>query len=288
LLPVVVPVACLTIYLLLLVPNVRTYIGQEEPRENPLVALSPLYALERYVPAVTRPPSPTVAAPSPTPIASSSLPSGPKETGAPTASIPTTVAVTSEERVAAYIEEGYVRRLDCIDLIQRIEPSLARSGYELGAAWRVPAFIALTQFVAPSASDEYKRTARTTAKSYLLERHTDLDPGDYYSCALTDLFGNFGVAGFPVGAGLLALAFVMTRRVMSGGVPILGNHVYWIGLVLAAHLIPFEQEFSTYLFGWIRYLPAALALLLINPVTKAGTRPAPIYRIGGLLRRGSP
>jgi len=207
----------------------------------------------------------TVATPSPSPTA--------------------TAPLTSDQRVTAYIEEGFIRRLDCIDLMQRIEPSLSRSGYELGAAWKVPAFIALTQFVVPSASEEYKRTGRTTAKSYLLERHTDLDPGDYYSCSLTDLFGNFGIAGFPFGAGLLALAFAMTRRLMSGRVPILGNHAYWLGLLLAAHLITFEQEFSTYLFGWIRYLPAALAVILINPVSVGGTRPALLYRIGGSLRR---
>jgi hypothetical protein len=297
LLPVALPVALLTVYLLLLVPNVRTYMAPDSPRENPFVVLFPLYAIERYVPAATRSPITTVATPSASPATASppaviptsvATPSASPATASSPAVIPTrvgTAAATSDERIAAYIEEGFIRRLDCVDLIQRMEPSLARSGYEFGAAWRVPAFIALTQFVAPSASEEYKRTARTTAKSYLLERHTELDPGDYYSCALTDLFGNFGIAGFPFGAGVLGLAFVVTRRVMRGGVPILGNHGYWIGLLLVAHLLSFEQESATFLFGWIRYLPAAVAVFLINPVTVSGNRPALLYVVGGLLRR---
>jgi hypothetical protein len=261
---ILVPYVIAVSYLLLLVPNVRTW---QASGDNVVELLWPTYAIDRYSPAPA-----TIA-----PNASGPLPTiGPGASAQPP---------TADQRVVAYVDEGFVRRLDCIDLIQRMEPSLARSGFELGAAWRVPAFIALTEFVAPGASEEYKRTARTTAKSYLLERHTDLDPGDYYSCSLTDLYGNFGPVGFPIGAALLGVAFTLLRPIMRGHLPLVPSHAYWIGLLLAAHLVTFEQEFITFLVGWIRYLPAAAALLLINPAAVRGGAPAPLYRIKGLLRR---
>jgi hypothetical protein len=52
------------------------------------------------------------------------------------------------------------------------------------------------RFVDPPGFDAFRLSLTTTAKGYLMEHYLGLVVTDYFSCALTDMFGNFHFAGF--------------------------------------------------------------------------------------------
>ncbi len=163
----------------------------------------------------------------------------------------------------AIIKSQWLQRLDGLYLLQRFkEGGINEFGYAFGEAWRIPAIITLTQFILPEISREYKRVAKTTAKSYLMEKYTDLDPGDAPSCVLTDVYGNFGVVGFFFSAIFLACAFAILARMFAKG----GGQRIFITLFLATHLMIFENSFIHYLLGWPKVLPILFILLIINPI----------------------
>jgi hypothetical protein len=172
-------------------------------------------------------------------------------------------------------DHEWVRRLDGVDLIERVSEESETIGFANGKAWVIPAYIMLTQFVNPAASIEYKAQARTTAKSYLLERYTYLDPGDYPSCCLTDLYGNFGFWSFPVAGSFLAYLFAAAARLtMSARSSVL----VCVGMFLSVHLIQFEQEFISLLLGWIRLVPSIVFLgmmLRARPIQIPDTKELP-------------
>jgi hypothetical protein len=83
---------------------------------------------------------------------------------------------------------------------------------------------------------------------------------DYYSCSLTDLFGNFGWAGFLLGALIYAVAF---RYYRSATIQPRRHWQIVIAIFVVTHVLSFDQEMSGVLFGWIRQVPV-LALILIG------------------------
>lgn len=160
-------------------------------------------------------------------------------------------------------EREWVDRLDGIFLMQALDSGgLKCRGYVLGDAWEIPVKIILAQFMDPQQSQEYKRTGLTTAKSYLMERYTDLVPGDAPSCLLTDVYGNFGVMGFLLAAFFSAGAYALLTHMIFRG----GNQTVLIAMFLLMHIMVFEMSFIEYLIGWVRWMPVLGVLLIINTV----------------------
>jgi len=160
-------------------------------------------------------------------------------------------------------KKQWLHRLDGIALIYKFdEGGLTSSGYELGAAWKTSAIVTVTQFVAPDISRKYKILARTTPKSYLIEKYTDLDPGDFPSCMLTDAYGNFGVLGFFFAAIFSSCCFAVLSRLLLKG----KSQGVLIAMFFGAHLMIFERSFFYYILGWIKLLPILFILLVVNPI----------------------
>ena len=158
----------------------------------------------------------------------------------------------------------WVHRLDCVDLIARMEPSLDRHGLEWGAAWRTPIFMLFGGLTDPSEYEAIKGDAVTTAKAYLLQRHTDLSFLDYYSCALTDAYGNFGSLGMLFAAFYFGGAVTLVTRMLRSSSPLL----LVLGVFAAFHVLSFESEFISHVVGWARLLPFVLVVALLNPVIR--------------------
>lgn len=163
------------------------------------------------------------------------------------------------------IKNEWVKRLDGIDLMQKMEPSLYANGFEYGRVWKVPVLIALTQYFDSDVVKEYKASARTSAKTFLMEDHTSLDPGDYNSCMLVDLFGNFNIFGFLLGGVAMALLLGMCTKMIINEE---NTSFVFIGMILASHFLIFERDFIDHLVGWIKYIPITVVILMILPVTK--------------------
>ena len=156
----------------------------------------------------------------------------------------------------------WLSRMDCMDLITKMQPALENSGYAYGEAWQTPFLIAVGQFISPSLVHQAKSQAVTTAKVYLMENYTQIVSKDYQSCSLTDVYGNFGYIGFVFAAIFFAFTFAILRYILLNTNSL---RVIFLGLILAVHLLIFEQEFISYLIGWIRYVPIACILLLLIP-----------------------
>jgi len=156
----------------------------------------------------------------------------------------------------------WIKRLDCVDLINTIEPSLSRSGFAKGEAWSVPFYMLFGAFVDSDTYAAVKAEGVTTAKAWLLERHTTLGLRDYYSCALTDAFGNFGYFGYLLAAFYFAIVILVAERLLYSSRP----NALLVGVALLMHVALFEAELFTHMFGWLKFAPAVLALIALNPI----------------------
>lgn len=166
-------------------------------------------------------------------------------------------ASTSEVLVTEWLS-----RLDCVDLVAQMYPSIEANGLELGIAWRNPLFMIYGSFTDSVEYEMIKASAMTTAKAYLIEEHTALGVRDYYSCALTDAFANFGVLGLLAAAVYFALAVYFVQRSLSASRPV----IFLVALVGVTHVALFEAEMISHLLGWIRLLPALLLVLFFSPI----------------------
>ncbi len=152
-------------------------------------------------------------------------------------------------------------RINCIDLMARLEPEIEHRGAAWGAAWQNVQWI-VRRFVDPEGFDRYRLSMMTSAKSYLMRRYLNADVTDYYSCSLVDLFGNFHVLGFVFGALLFGLSFRWCRRATHG--PRSGAELI-LALFWLTVIIYFEQEAAVTLAGWLRKAPVLLAVLAARP-----------------------
>jgi hypothetical protein len=123
----------------------------------------------------------------------------------------------------------------------------------------------------PAEARRMKMTFDIAAKNYLMRKYTDLDQADYFSCMLSDAYGNFGVVGIAlVGAvlgGVLGLAVRTLGRPRYSWAPV-------VALFFLSHVFQFEQEFVTATFLWVKKLPFLAAVLLVNPfVVRSGDPP---------------
>jgi hypothetical protein len=177
---------------------------------------------------------------------------------------------------AGDLEEGYAWRLNGLDLMALIADRIAVEGPAWGHAWEAPFVLAFDPLIRTDRTEQLKREAQTTAKSYLLLNYAGIDLPDYYSCILSDAFGYLGLLGFPVVAltigGLCAFSTAGITRSPSPSVVV-------VSCFMLSRVLPFEQEFSTLMFGWFKLLPLLLAMLWLNPLAK-GLPPATKAREG--------
>lgn len=158
-------------------------------------------------------------------------------------------------------------RLNGIDLMARITPAARREGFAMGAAWKGFAVILIGQVtlgsvVSSSEVADYKADFAGSPKKYLMDRYLGLDLVDYSSCLLTDLYGNFGLVGFPVGAVVVSVLCAFVRRGMNVcASPLL----LIVALYITFHLLSFEQEFAVLVSSCVNTLPAFLFVVLLNP-----------------------
>jgi hypothetical protein len=160
-----------------------------------------------------------------------------------------------------------VGRLNCVDLMARILPGIQDKGPTLGASWGQVIWLG-RRFVDPEGFDRYRLSIATTAKSHLMQEYLNWQLPDYYSCAATDLFGTFHVAGLLAGALALAGLFRFGGRALV--MPRSGTHLI-LGVFVLTQILIFDQEAATTFFGWPRRVPMLLLLLLLNPFTTVAT-----------------
>ncbi len=173
------------------------------------------------------------------------------------------VSFISEADSDAFNQWEWTQRLDCVNLITQMDESLQFRGYEMGEAWKRPIISMFGQIVGSDLATEYKANAITTAKSYLLEEHTEISQKDYPSCMLTDLWGNFWIYGLPVAGILVACCFALLRYGLTAAPSPLA---FVASLVFAFYFVTFEKEFVDWIIGWIKLIPAIALLAILNPI----------------------
>jgi hypothetical protein len=123
--------------------------------------------------------------------------------------------------------------------------------------------VTLGGIVAPDLVQEYKMSLTTSAKHVLLREYAGLQLPDYPSCALTDMYGNFGPPGMLIAAVVFAWLIILTTRWLSR------PHAGWqlmVSLVLLQALTVFEADFSALVLGMVPLAPTFAILLLLNPI----------------------
>lgn len=166
-------------------------------------------------------------------------------------------------------EEGYELRLNGIDLMALIADNVEAQGPALGRAWAVPLLLQLDPIFRTDFTEQMKRGALTTSKSFLLLQYAGIAESDYYSCMISDAYGNLGLAGF------LAVALVLAGACAVAGVGLRGKGgptVILIASFVLSRVLPFEQEFASLLFGWLKLLPLIIAIWIFSPLRRR--RPA--------------
>ncbi len=156
-------------------------------------------------------------------------------------------------------------RLNGVDLISIIADNVEAQGPALGSAWAVPFVLSLDPIVRTPFTVAAKRANLTTAKSWLLLRYGGVSKTDYYSCMLSDAYGNFSIYGFLFAALILGVVLaIATAALQWSAAP--------ASIVFAAFAItralPFEQEFESLLFGWYKLVPFVLVALLVYPLRR--------------------
>jgi hypothetical protein len=170
--------------------------------------------------------------------------------------------------LGAFGDEQSYMRLNGIDLMARLLPGIEREGPALGAAWGSVGWY-LRRFTDPKGFDEFRLSRKTTAKTYLMARYLGWDLTDYFSCTLTDLFGNFHVFGLLGGAVLLVM---LLRFSASRFMAPRDGAALVLAVFVIVHAIVFDQEAVGLLFGWTKQLPILFAVLALRPFRVAAGR----------------
>lgn len=175
------------------------------------------------------------------------------------------VSFVTEADSAVFSKWEWSQRLDCVGLIANMDDSLQRNGYEWGMAWGRPLVAQFGPLVGLELAVEYKTNGITTAKSYLMENHTNIVLKDYPSCMVTDLWGNFWLFGLPVAGILIAIIFVFLRYgLTSASSPV----AFVASLIFAFYFVVFEKEFVDWIFGWVKLMPAIALFMILNPIKR--------------------
>ena len=162
-------------------------------------------------------------------------------------------------------------RMNGIDLIAIIAENVETQGAAHGGAWAVPFVLSLDPIVRTPFTLAAKAAALTSAKSWLLLRYGGVSKTDYYSCMLSDAYGNFSIYGFLFAAAVSAFVLAIATGALSwSGSPA----AICLGLFALTRILPFEQEFSTLLFGWLKLIPFVLLGVAFYPLRR-NRQPAP-------------
>jgi hypothetical protein len=179
-----------------------------------------------------------------------------------------TVATLSPLSGGVFADTQGINRLDCIDLMARLKGPLERQGPAYLQSWGQVTWL-VWRFVDPQGFDAYRLSRQTTAKSYLMREYLGIVTSDYFSCTVTDLYGNFRLAGLLVGGLVIGAMFAWTTGTLSA--PSSGTALV-IAVFVLTQIVIFDQEAVFTLFGWIRRLPVLLVALSLRPFTvRAGS-----------------
>lgn len=171
-------------------------------------------------------------------------------------------------------------RLNGIDLMARMTPAAEQEGFANGEAWSGFALVMIGQLTLGSvvSSDEVaknKESFLVSPKKYLLDRYVEDNRIDYPSCVLTDLYGNFGLVGFPIGAVVVAWACGLVRRGFSQtGSPL----SVVVALYVVFPLLFFEQELAVFVSSLVNTLPVLFLVILMNPMVAVRRASSPLRR----------
>ena len=169
-------------------------------------------------------------------------------------------------------DDSVIWRLNGIDLIAQVAPSIAHEGPALGAAWLPPLLVSLDPLLRTDATTSLKLAGLTTAKTFLMARYAGSVVTDTYSCMLSDAYGNFGNASFlAVGLTLALLMGLATRALHLSRSPAR----ILVAVFVVSRVLPFEQEFASLLFGWWKLVPVVVLVLCVGPLVSRPALPAP-------------
>lgn len=159
--------------------------------------------------------------------------------------------------------ESLTKRMDGIDLMVRTSLLLNYNNIPLGEAWKNPIFMVIGPFIDREKTNELKLKTDTNAKNYIMRNFTDIKLADYYSCMLTDVYGNFWIFGLVFAAIILAFlcAYIDNNLLKPKSSTALILSVY-----LASIILPFEQEFISIFSNFVQTLPILLCVLIFNPL----------------------
>ena len=156
-------------------------------------------------------------------------------------------------------------RMNGVDLIAMIADNVEAQGPALGGAWAVPFILSLDPIVRTPFTVAAKTANLTSAKSWLMLRYSGVGKTDYYSCMLTDVYGNFSIYGFLLPAFLLGIVLARATAALRWSAK---PAAVVIAAFAITRVLPFEQEFESLLFGWYKLVPFVLVALLFYPLRK--------------------
>lgn len=174
-----------------------------------------------------------------------------------------TITATDLTRISSAAVSDAPTRLNCVNLMSQLKPGIVSEGPSWGGAW-APAKWYLWRYVDPAGFDEFRASLRTTAKTQLMAEFLGVSPPDYYSCAVTDLYGNFDVGGLLAGAVVFSAIFLWWAR--HSARPDSGRR-YLVALFAVTHALLFDQEAMAVMFGWVTQLPFVAAIVALGPLT---------------------
>lgn len=172
-------------------------------------------------------------------------------------------------------------RLNGLDLMAQLTPAARAQGFAWGRAWAIPALVIWNQMrLQRAANDAYLTSYLATPKRYLIIAYTTINTPDYPSTILTDVYGNFGLAGLIFAGCFMGLAFGACIRTLQQRASPAGMVV---ALFLLQSYLVFEADFWTVLTGWIRFLPVLVLFLVFNPFRRVRSGAAPQARMPARL-----
>lgn len=185
-----------------------------------------------------------------------------KVRGGPLGSRQVQAVVSQTLLYRAAAETPLALRLNGLDLMARMKPALESQGFAWGLAWKVPIELVYLPLLDPAKARDLKLSLDMAAKNYLMREYTDIGAADYFSCMLTDAYGNFGYPGIALVGVALGAACGFSVRVMRRPTNVI---LPVIALFAVSHLFQFEQEFVTALVLWVKKVPILFLVLILNP-----------------------
>lgn len=167
------------------------------------------------------------------------------------------------EKKSVYAPDKATDRLNGLDLMVLITPKMNSMGPALGKAWENPIFLFFGTLLDKKKADEIKSNYNTNAKNYLIDKYTNIQTADYYSCVLTDLYGNFWLFGFIFAGIFFALIIAWVQRIFE--LKIRTWH-FIVGVYIFIVIQTFDSEFIGMVANAVQMVPALLFVFFVNPI----------------------